>query len=320
MKHAAFPIAVRTDIAPGDTFGPYRVIGKIAGGGYRAACPARSRSSLYRLDVADLDGWREASVRMMRAARVVESLHHPGIARIAEHGVASTPAGNRAWQATEVPASVALYDVVARRQMPAFEVAALVRDLADVLAYAHARGVVHGGLAMRAIVIPTGERDYSVCVVEWGQPPRDLGVYGAPEGGASAAADVYALGVIAYRAAAGRFPITPIDDVPRAPAALTELIARMRAASPDARPTAAEVRALAAEIANAVAREPAEPAAALDDDDETIELDLELEALIDDSVIEVVVPRAPRWTPPIPMRTHTPAGGSFAVSGEIEKS
>ena len=303
--------AAPTAIAPGDVFGPYRVIGELAGGGYRALREGRSTS--YWLEVAATD-WRAASVRMMRAAQVVESLHHPGVARIVDHGV-DKRAGKRAWQATELPAGVALYDVISRRVMTAAEVTKLVRDVADVLAHAHARGVVHRALAMRAIVIPTGERRTSltsVCIADWGHAPCDIGVYAAPELAAGRAidgrVDVYALGVIAFRAAAGRFPVPPIDDVPGAPAALALLIARMLATDPAERPTAAEVGALASELAAGV------PLSSLEPPQEVVEL----EAFVnDDVVIELVTPRfsKPKWTPAPPLQPITSDAG--AVSGEI---
>src|SRR5262249_12049440 len=116
-----------TAIAPGDVFGSYRVIGELVGGGYRAV--GTERASVYWLEVA-VDGWRDAALRMMRAAKAVESLSHPGVARIVDHGIVKSPSGKRAWQATEVPPGVALYEVIARRTMTAAEVTALVRDAA----------------------------------------------------------------------------------------------------------------------------------------------------------------------------------------------
>ena len=329
----AAPIA----IAPGDVIGPYRVIAELAGGGYRAQ--RLGHPATYWLEVATTD-WRTAAVRMMRAARVVESLLHPGVARIVDHGVDKRDGGKRAWQATELPAGVALYDVISRRVMTAAEVTKLVRDLAAVLAHAHAHGVVHGALAMRAVVIPTGERatQTNVCIADWGHPPRDIGVYAAPElaagrkdasrdmraasstaewqcGRIDGRTDVYALGVIAFRAAAGRFPVPPIDDVPGAPAGLAMLIARMLANDPAERPTAAEVGALAAELALGVTLSIEAVATPTGDVNEVIEL----EAFVnDDVVVELVPPRfsKPKWTPAPPVAITSDVAGT--VAGEID--
>ncbi len=91
-----------------------------------------------------------------------------------------------------------------------------------------------------------------ISVGEWGslhapdKPADDLGfgVYAAPErarGLCDGRADVFALGVLAYRAATGKFPFVPPELVPGIPGKLGALIARMLAPDRTQRPTAAEV-------------------------------------------------------------------------------
>src|SRR5207302_9191831 len=84
-----------------------------------------------------------------------------------------------------------------------------VRELADVLAHAHARGVTHRALTLRSVMFATGDRLAPVSVLDWGLPVDDIGIFGAPERGSADAdgrADVFALGVIAFRALTRRFP------------------------------------------------------------------------------------------------------------------
>jgi serine/threonine protein kinase len=215
---------------------------------YRAVHVGSSKRVL--LELAPPDNWRQVGLQMLRAQQLVESLQHPGIARIVERGML---ADRRPWLATEVPNGIGLYDLIARRELPASELLAVIRDVADVLAYAHALGVVHRALTLRSIVLATGARAFPIAVADWGLCVADTGVYGAPElstgGDHDGRADVYSLGVIAFRAATRRFPGDGgVWEVPGAPKGLATLISEMLALDPNERPTSAEVRALAAEL------------------------------------------------------------------------
>jgi serine/threonine protein kinase len=248
----------------GDQIGAYRVVSHLAGNTYRAV--HASGVGRVLLELAPPDNWREISLLMLRAQRLVESLEHPGIARIVDRGIL---ADRRPWMATEVPSGIGLYELIARRELPPAELAALIRDIADVLAYAHSLGVVHRALTLRSVVLATGPRHYPLSIADWGMRSGNIGVYAAPElsmhhtidGGV----DVYSLGVIAFRAATRKFPGEGgIFDVPGVPHGLGTLITRMLAIDPKERPTAAKVRALAHElIANddALAADDAAPAA-----------------------------------------------------------
>ena len=297
------PRGMPNEIVVGDCIGGYRVVGALAGGGYRGVEVEGVRR--VHIEVAPLDTWRDAAIRMLRASRLVEALHHPGIARIIDRGVL---ADRRPWMATEVPNGLGLYELIARRALPAIEVAGLVRDLADVLAHAHAHGVVHRALTLRSVVIATGARDFPLCIADWGRAvdllSGELGVYAAPEGDAGdGRVDIYALGVIAFRATTRRFPEGPIVDVPGVASGLATLIVQMLAIDPAERPTAAEVSALAAELL-ATQRDNFASRATLP------EIDV-------DEVIRAAGPRfaRPKWTP-APELPFTSEMASV-VSGEI---
>ncbi len=240
--------ATGDQLTVGQQVGSYRIVGHLVGDTYRAAHLSLPRRAL--IEVGPVDRWRQVGMQMLRAQLLVHSLQHPGIARIIERGMLPD---RRPWIATEVPNGLGLYDLVARRAMSPAELAALIRNIADVLAYAHSLDVVHRALTFRAIVLATGPRAFPVAIADWGRPLDDLGVFAAPELSTDSLydgrVDVYSLGVIAFRVATGDFPGEgSVHDVPGAPTELAVLIARMLAIDPEERPSAAEVRVRAGEL------------------------------------------------------------------------
>ena len=282
-------------LAIGDQIGSYRIVGHLVGDTFRAVHLASGQRAL--IDVGGHDDWRTVSAYMVRAQRLGDLLQHPGVARVVERGVLPD---HRPWTATEVPSGIALFDLIARRTMPATETTTLIRDVADVLAYAHARGIVHRGLTLRSIVLATGARSWPIAVADWGLYTPELGVFSAPELSTDAPydgrVDVFALGVIAFRAATCRFPGEGgVFDVPGAPTGLATLIARMLAIDPAERPTSLEVHAASAELLGDLTA-----------------------ALVSDDVVRAG-PRfkRPKWTPaPQPVITSERAS---TASGEIDK-
>ena len=248
----------------------YRVTGTTADGRFRAI--HRDTSRKVAIEVRGPD----ETVAAVLAAHTLDTVAHRGIARILEWGVLPD---KRTWIASELPEGISLADVMLRRQLAAEEIAALLRDASDILAAVHRHNAVHGRLRPDAIVFGTGTRHAPVIIGDWigmrapgvlaDDDALDLSVYAAPEllGAFDGRADIYALGVIAYRAFTGRFPDADVEHVPGAPAALSTLLVRMLAANPARRPTAPEVHLLAGRL---------------------------LEA---DRAIEARFPRA-RWTPP----------------------
>jgi hypothetical protein len=189
---------------------------------------------------------------MVRESRVLEALRHPAVPRMFECGILPD---KRGWLASELVVGPAVHELV----LSVAEVVALVRDVADVLAHAHARYIVHGNL--RAEVIVRAAR--GTCVIGW----ADARVHVL-----DGRADIRALGAIANHALFGRVPTQ-----------VATLIARMLSEQP---PPATQVRDDAARIA-----------ADLEAYD-GIE-DVELVELRDDDIEDIVPRmRPPRWTPP----------------------
>jgi serine/threonine protein kinase len=249
------------DVMIGDHIGAYRITGTLPNGAYSAV--HRHQARKVQLVVA-------TARDLVEYARTIQALPHPGIATIVDRGAL---ADGRPWLAIDVPSGLALFELIARRPMPSVEVAALIYNVAGVLAFAHDHGVAHGNLTLHSIVLVTGRRDLPVCITDLGRSGN-----GDPKD------DIHALGTIAYRAVSQLFPTAVTDSVPAAEPALAELIVRMLATDPAERPTAAEVRAAAAELID-----------------------------VDDRVHVTARFAAPKWTPAPPINSDA----NPAVAGEI---
>jgi eukaryotic-like serine/threonine-protein kinase len=215
-------------------------------------------------------------LQTLREACILEAIAHPGVPIVYESGVLRD---RRPWFAFEVIAGPTVEDLLAPGPIPLVEVAGLVRDIADILEHAHRRGVIHRGLRPDRIVI-TSERRYPLCIPDWSEAiahdataylpqvaSEGARCYLAPELAEQGAggthelvddrADMFALGVIAYRALTGRLPFTPErigdpqagvylrahDRRPDAPRELAAIIDSLLSFDRFDRPSASEVRA-----------------------------------------------------------------------------
>lgn len=180
-------------------------------------------------------GARTAAVQVLREACILEALSHAGIPRIHECGVL---AESRPWTATERMTGATLKQLAGDGALALSDLVVLVRDVADILAHAHERGVVHRRLTASAVV-RTSRRRCAHAVVAWGDA-RTLD--SATHEVVDARDDVRALGELAFRALTGRaFEAgATARFATAAPAELARLIDEMLA-EPVARPPASEV-------------------------------------------------------------------------------
>jgi len=183
-------------------------------------------------------GWtRTAAMQVLREACLLEALHHPGIPRVFECGVLPD---RRTWTAVERIEGDTVAQLFKAGPLSIHEVVALLRDVADVLEHAHARGVVHRQLVASAIVRTPG-RMIGHAVTRW---DKALTLDTKARVDIDTRDDVFALGVIAFRALTGAMPDvqTTSEALPGAPLELASLIDQLLATEPIARPTASEVR------------------------------------------------------------------------------
>lgn len=181
---------------------------------------------------------KTVAVQMLREACLLEAIAHPAVPRLFECGVLGD---KRPWMALEFIDGTPLSDLVSTGPMPLADLVGVVRDTADLLRHAHARAVVHRNLTTDAIVSTPHRTASSVCVRHWDSA---LTLDTQSFVGLDARDDVYALGAIAYRALTGEDPMGAASAVrrcPSAPVELTQLVDRMLAVNPTARPEAAEV-------------------------------------------------------------------------------
>ena len=267
----------------GQSVGHYRIEAELGAGGmgvvYRARDTRLERS--VALKFVGERGTAEAGARdrLLREARAASSLNHPHICHIYEVGEAE----GRAYIAMELVEGRPLSGMVPAEGLPVEGVLRYGKQVADALAHAHERGIVHRDLKSANVVItPEGRAK----VLDFGLAervrPEELAEatrsrasltgehtlagtlhYIAPEllrgEPADARSDLWALGVLLYEAAAGKLPFEgqtgfelssailrePPAPLPaRVPAGLRAILQRLLAKEPGQRyQRAGEVRA-----------------------------------------------------------------------------
>ncbi len=191
---------------------------------------------------------RGAAMQMLREACLLEALDHKGIPRVFECGVLPD---RRPWTAIVRIDGVSLATTLAIGPLSLVDLVCLLRDVADLLHHAHARGVVHRKLTADSILRTSG-RQVAVCVRHWDEA---LTLDTEARVSIHTRDDVYALGIIAYRALTSFMPdrrFSTSQRCPAAPAELASLIDHMLASDPTARPSSEEVLTRARWIADTV--------------------------------------------------------------------
>jgi serine/threonine protein kinase len=277
----------------GSRLGDYIIDGDLAGGWNLEAYEATHvvlprRAKLIVLD-ASLADHTPAAVQLMREACLLDAMAHPGVPRVFGCGVIA----RRPWIACELIEGTPLSEqLVPGRGLPVHDVLALLRDAAEVLDHAHRRGVVHRNIRPE-VLLRTRGRAFSLCVTGWG----DARIHDDVAELVDVRADVLALGAVAFTALTGTRSCDELsagERSPGAPRQLTRLIDRMLAEDPEARPSCAEVRALAVDIL-----ELTEVEMPIEDDDLIEQVGVELVDIsrLPPRVPPIPAPRKSRWTP-----------------------
>ena len=209
------------------TIGRYRLEEEIGSGGmgvvYRASDPQLQRTVAVKLIARSLAGDPASRDRLLHEARAASALNHPNICTVYEVGEAQ----GAPFLVMEFVEGRPLSTAIPQGGLPPETVVRYGIQIADALAHAHARGVIHRDLKSANIVVTTDGR---AKVLDFGLAERlkpaelsDLtqsqasigGVAGtlhyiAPEvlrgGRADARSDIWALGVLLHELAGGQLP------------------------------------------------------------------------------------------------------------------
>jgi serine/threonine protein kinase len=207
--------------------------------------------------------------RFARESRVLASIRHEHCVRYVGHGVTN----GKHWLAMEWLEGEDLATRLERGALSTDETLALAKNLADVLAWGHDRGLLHRDLKPSNLLLPGGsiERvkllDFGLARINNQSDAADT-VTGACMGTldymppeqvtdakrADSRADIYSLGAVLFHCLAGRPPFTSRTTTealanilskesprvstfrPEAPAALVELVTKMLAKDREKRP------------------------------------------------------------------------------------
>jgi serine/threonine protein kinase len=317
--------------------GPYEIDREIARGGMADVYEA-SHSILGRrvaLKVLRTSGAIDSGAqRMTQEAQILEALGAEGSVHVFDVGSLED---GRVWIAMELIHGESVADRIARvGRLCIPSVIGIMHDVLDVLHVAHGHAIVHRDIKPENLIID----DHGRCrVLDWGiagiggqrdrfarsdmQPgtPHYMSPEQARGGPLDVKTDIYALGVVLFEALTGLPPFDGADDMevliqhltidapavgscrPDCPTGLARLIDSMLAKDPSSRPTTTDLRAGLVELTDAMRA--FAPVAELDNDEPSIEIELDLdsmEPLDDDEVIElgpesVTTTGRMRWTP-----------------------
>src|SRR5438552_3026479 len=157
-------------LAAGTRLGPYEIIAPLGAGGmgevYRARDPRLQREVAIKLIAGALARDAETLARFEREARLLAQLNHPHIAAIYD----VVEQEGRRFLVLELVEGDGLDEIIASGPLPASEALGIAAQIADALAAAHAKGVIHRDLKPGNVRVAAGGR---VKVLDFGLA-RDL--------------------------------------------------------------------------------------------------------------------------------------------------
>jgi serine/threonine protein kinase len=272
-----------TTLAPGNRIGVWRIERELGRGGmatvYAVVHTRFGKRAALKLAHSAILGPQFTPQTFLREARIANRVDHAGVPDV----FATGSYAGRPYLVMERLHGCALGTRLQDGPLPREAAFDILIELCDVLEAAHAAGVIHGDLKVDNVFLldEPGAAGRRVKLLDWGiariagedDPLRGMIAgtltYVPPEqirgDDTTPAADVYSLGVLAYRLLLGEPPFTAADDLgllhkhlreqpprprtrwPTIPAELEATLVAMLAKQPAARPALADIaRALAA--------------------------------------------------------------------------
>ena len=233
--------------------GRYRLVAELGRGAmgvvYKAEDPLLSRTLAIKTIImsADAEERAEYEARFYQEAKAAGGLNHPNLITIHDIG----REGEIAYMAMELLEGVELRDMMQRGRLPLPVALDIAAQVADGLAYAHERGVVHRDIKPGNIMIVRDRRakimDFGIARMRLSDIKTQAGAilgspkYMSPEQvtgqRADHRSDLFSLGVVLYELAAGEPPFSAphvtqlmhqvATATPRPPSSINPLVPAM---------------------------------------------------------------------------------------------
>jgi eukaryotic-like serine/threonine-protein kinase len=207
--------------------GRYRILSELGRGAMGVVYKAQDEQLARTVAIktirisADADEAGEYLARFRQEAKAVGGLNHPGIITVFDAGREN----DIAYMAMEVLEGVELRDLMSQSRLPLALIVDLAAQIAEALAFAHERGVVHRDIKPGNIMVLAGNRtkimDFGIARVRVSELKTQTGMllgspkYMSPEQvlgrGIDQRSDIFSLGTMLYEMLVGITPFSGAD-------------------------------------------------------------------------------------------------------------